>query len=548
MCPVTGIAYRATPALRSNISAVTFLVAAIALLHLLRLYFDSLGRRTHLARTMEIITQLRLAVHRQALRLGPSDLEGKNSARVIELFTRLVDKLRDAIWQWLTVLGRDPVRVVLLALLVFLSEPFLALLILVPMAGAWALAHYVRYQGETKRDTSLDEVAKDQRLLAEALTKTQLVKSYGMEAFEQQQFERALERYQAQTTSALQSGRGWRAVVHVVWTVTVALAVFLAGYRELTSRESIPFDAALLMAAALICMWYPLARLWDLFDSRADYRNIAAGIQSWLDTRPEVEQVVGAKFLQPLSRVCEFQNVSYAVNGRKLLDGVNLKLPAGKTIAFVGSDPLEARALAALMLRFIEPQSGRILFDGEEIAWVTLESLRAETVYVSGQEPYLTGTIRDNLSGGNNYATTDLTDACRTAHAHAFIEKFGQGYETVIGEHGEQLDPGQAFRLSLARAILRKPAVLIIEEPTAPIDDDVKLMLDDAYKKITPNRTVIFLANRLSTIRRCEEIVFLHKGRVVGVGEHTRLVQASPLYRHWEYTRFNEFRHEFESA
>jgi ABC-type transport system involved in cytochrome bd biosynthesis fused ATPase/permease subunit len=113
----------------------------------------------------------------------------------------------------------------------------------------------------------------------------------------------------------------------------------------------------------------------------------------------------------------------------------------------------------------------------------------------------------------------------------------------VLGEHGEQLDAGQAFRLSLARAILRNPALLIIEEPRAPLDDDTKSLLDDCYSRICRDRTVIFLPARLSTLRRADQIVLMNNGRAEEVGVYQDLVKKSQLYRHWEYIRFNEFRH-----
>jgi ABC-type multidrug transport system fused ATPase/permease subunit len=273
-------------------------------------------------------------------------------------------------------------------------------------------------------------------------------------------------------------------------------------------------------------------------------------VYRYLDRIPEVGQAVGARFLQPLSRLLQFEGVHYALpHGRKLLDGVDLRIPAGTSTAVISLEPLEPRALCYLLPRFIEPQSGRVLFDGEDIAWVTLESLRAETAYVGGTDPFFTGTVLENISCGSaNFSLQDVTAAAKQAHAHNFILKLQQGYETVLGEHGEQLDPGQSYRLGLTRAILRNPAVLIVEEPTTALDDDTKAMLDDTYSRILPNRTVIFLPMRLSTLRRLDQIVVLHKGRVEAVGKHADLVRTSPLYRHWEYLRFNEFRPEAEAA
>jgi ABC-type multidrug transport system fused ATPase/permease subunit len=309
------------------------------------------------------------------------------------------------------------------------------------------------------------------------------------------------------------------------------------------------FASGLLMIAALGAAWFPLQSLVARQREHEVAEIAARRIQDYLNLIPEVGQAVGAKFLQPLSKMIVFENVSYATpSKRQLLDGLKLKIPAGRQVAIVSSDPIEGLAVAYLLPRFVEPQSGRILIDGEDIAWVTLESLRAETIFVGGKDPFLTGTVRDNISGGNpTFSLQDVTEAAKVAHAHNFIQKLSQGYETVIGEHGEQLDAGQGFRLGLARAILRKPALLVIEEPADALDEDTKSMLDDAYKRIAPNRTVIFLPQRLSTLKKVDEIVLIHKGRLAAIGPHSRLVQSSPLYRHWEYIHFNEFRHEFET-
>jgi ABC-type multidrug transport system fused ATPase/permease subunit len=253
---------------------------------------------------------------------------------------------------------------------------------------------------------------------------------------------------------------------------------------------------------------------------------------------------VGAKFLQPLSRSLHFDAVTYRTPSQKLLlDRLTLKLDAGKSYAVVSLDPMEAKAFALLLPRFLEPQSGRVLFDGEDIAWATLESLRAEAVFVGGDDPPLRGTVLDNLRAGNpQFALPQVTEAAKQTHAHNFLVRLPQGYETVL-TGDDELDPSQRFRLSLTRAILRNPALLIIEEPKVPLDEDTKQLLDDAYQRLLPGRTVIFLPSRLTTLKRVDEVILLHHGQVAAQGPQSELVNESPLYRHWEYLHFNEFRH-----
>jgi len=191
---------------------------------------------------------------------------------------------------------------------------------------------------------------------------------------------------------------------------------------------------------------------------------------------------------------------------------------------------------------------GQVLIDGRDIRQATLESLRAEAIFVGGQDPVFNATVVENITCGQ----TDITrqqavDAAKLVHADQFLRTLPKGYDTVLGEHGASLDPGQMFRLNLARAIVRQPALLVIEEPPLPLDAETKALLDDAYQRISGSRTLIFLPHRLSTVKRCSRVVLIHDGHVVADGTHDVLVKASDLYRHWEYTRFNPFRDDAES-
>jgi ABC-type multidrug transport system fused ATPase/permease subunit len=369
-----------------------------------------------------------------------------------------------------------------------------------------------------------------------------------MESFEHDRFRTHLERFHQNVVSAFER-RSWSLWAgRLLVLICAAVVLFLVGIKVLEPADdpqALSFPGAVLLLATFACMYLPLEALVRLPGELDEAAGASDRIHRYLDRIPEVGQAVGARFLQPLSRALQFEAVGYRLPGsRPLLAGLDLRLEAGKSYALVSFDPLEARAAAYMLPRFIEPQSGRVLFDGEDIAWVTLESLRAETVYVGGADPFFTGTVRENISCGlDGYSLTDVTEAAKQVHANKFILNLSQGYETVVGEHGEQLDPGQSFRLGLARAILRKPALLIIEEPTEPLDEDTKSLLDDAYSRVVRERTVLFLPARLSTVRRADQIVFVHRGKVEAVGVHADLVRTCALYRHWEYLRFNEFRH-----
>jgi ATP-binding cassette subfamily B protein len=204
---------------------------------------------------------------------------------------------------------------------------------------------------------------------------------------------------------------------------------------------------------------------------------------------------------------------------------------------------MEAFAFAALLPRFVDPSRGSVTIDGHDVSLATLESLRSEVVWAGGANCWFTGSVVENIAGGDQrFSLSQVTEAAKRTHAHSFIQRFSQGYETVVGEHGEQLSDSQGFRLSLARAILRDPAVLIIEEPPEVDSEDEKALLEDACRNVSKGRTVISLPARMRTLKAADRIVLLNRGQIEVVGTHEALLKTSSLYRHWEYLHFNEFR------
>ena len=550
--PVLSRAYQRIPWFRENIKGLTLLVLIGVVIASIRGLCLWRAKTVSTGVSLDVATRLRRTLHRQTLRLGPGDLTDPEGTQVISLFTQEVDQVQDGIQNWIYRLGCEPSQLAFLLLLALAVQWRVALQCLILLGGCWYLVQRQRQRFSAAEKLEEARAASRLRLLAEGLQKTRIVRGYGMEDFEHEHFQQHLDKFRTNVLHVLNMQHYLRLAAGFLVLACVAAVTYLVGSKVLQPPEvsHIWFSTALLMLAIVAGMPRPLERLWELPGQRLRASHAADRIYRYLNQIPAVSQAVGAKFLEPVSRTIGFEAVSYTLpNKRKLLDGIDLTLSAGEVIAFVAFEPLEARAMACLLPRFIEPQSGRVLFDGEDIAWGTLESLRAETVYVGGSDPFFTGTVVENIiCSHSGYTISDVTEASKTAHAHNFILKLPQGYETAIGEHGERLDAGQGFRLGLARAILRNPSLLIIEEPTEALDDDTKQLLDDSYGRIVRDRTVIFLPNRLSTLRRSENVVFLHRGKVEAHGTYHELVKNSSLFRHWEYMHFNQFRRELETV
>lgn len=543
--------YQRVPLLQENHSALFTLILAALLLASIRVLIRWHCRQRSLKASHHVSTTLRNMIHRQALRLGPGDLSGKETDQAFHLFIKDVGTVQNGVFEWIYGISRHSITLCILLLVAISIDWRLTLQCIIPLAAAWYFLLQYRKEYATQQARTLVSIDTELSFVAENLRSTRLVRGFGMETAEHEQFQKHLEKY-TENLNQLKRVEGWgHRIARGLAVLCSCLVVFLVGYKVLVNPESLPLSAAVLMVGIFAFFYLPVNGLEKLFRVREDASVSASSIYRYLNLIPEVGQAVGAKFLEPLSNSLQFENVSYSLgsNTPLILNGFDLKIPAGTSTALVSLEKLAPRAVSFLIPRFIEPKSGRVLMDGEDTAWVTLESLRAEAIFVSGNDPYLTGTVKDNIRcGDERYSLQEVIAASKEAHAHQFIQNLPQGYETVLGQHGEDLTTGESFRLGLARALLRKPALMIIEEPEGPLDEDTKTLLEDAYSRIFQNRTILVIPSRIMTLRRVDQVVLIHEGKVESVDSQSNLLKKSALYRHWEYTRFNQFRHSQEAS
>lgn len=499
--------------------------------------------------TLEAVTRLRRAVYHHTHRLGALAVRALGPSEAVSVSTRHLEVVHDGLFAWLTIWFREPAKFVLLfafamAIHFWLALAFMAFAFLVWAVGGQAAAH-LRRQGRIAEHRAADQSA----LLQESLMMMRLVKVYLMELFNQARVERQLASY---ASSQLQRYRGealYRPLFVFLGVAAASVLLFMVGTILLSGRLGV--SSAVVLTAALVCLYWPLARWLDARRILRRARESAKALFDFLDRPGSVGQAVEAEFLPPLSRTLEFDNVSLAEpgTGRKLLRGVDFVIAAGQKVAIVGPDDMEKHALLYLIPRFLDPRDGEVRIDGKSIRWVTLDSLRAQTAMVVQHNLVFSDTVANNIACGDPaFNLQRVIEAAKIAHAHHFIQKLPEGYETQIGDMGVPLEPGEKFRIALARAILREPALLIIEEPLTPLDDDTKAMVDDTYARILPGRTIIFLPHRLSTIKHCDQVFLLYRGKIEAIGDHRELLANNELYRHLQYLEFNEFAGELMSV
>ncbi len=527
---------------RSNSSYLIGLLALALVLAMVQALLDFAMHVAAAKTTLEASTRLRRAVYHQTYRLGTLAFRALGPAEAVGLFARNVEAIHDGLYGWLTTAFREPTRFVLLLALALAIDPWLSLAFLLFALLVWLLggqlAAHFRRKGKALFRRSADQMA----LLQECITMMRLVKCYLMELFNQSRVERQLADYARSVRHRYRGQAIYRPMLTFLGLLAGCVLLFAAGWGILAEATSVA--GVITLSAALLSLYGPVKQWIELRGALRRARLAAVKLFEFLDRRGDVGQVVGAKFLQPLSKLLEFDHVSLKEpgTGRSLLQGVTLQIGAGQRVALVGQDEMEKHALVYLIPRFLDPNEGEIRIDGNNLRWVTLDGLRAQVALVLQHNLVFNDTVRDNIGCGDpSFSLPQIMEAAKMAHAHHFISHLPDGYETRIGELGHTLSTGEQFRIALARAILRDPAIVIIEEPATPLDDDNKAMLDDTFSRFLPGRTTLFLPHRIATLRSCDRVFLLHKGKVEATGGHRELLSQNDLYRHLQYMEFNVY-------
>lgn len=522
----------------------TYLVGLLVLALLLAVSGATLSLLMHdmAARAViEATTRLRRAVYHHTFRLGTLAFRALGPTEAVTVFARHVESVHEALFAHLTAAFREPIKFALLLLFALIVQPWLAVAFLLFAVLVWImggqLAAYFAAQGRLATNQAGERLT----IMRESLMLMRLVKCYLMEQFNQSRVERQLSRY-GQVQLLRHRGDAINQPLLVFLGLLCALILlFVAGVIVLYGQLGV--SSVAVMTVALVSLYWPVQRWLEARRIIRRGRDAATQVFKFLDRRGEVGQVVGAEFLAPLAKQIEFDKVSLREpgTGRMLLEEVSLAIPAGKRIGLVGPEDLEKHALVYLIPRLLDPSAGEIRIDDHNLRWVTLDSLRAQIATVLQHNLVFHDTVANNIGCGDSaYTLPQIIEAAKIAHAHHFIQKLPQGYETPIGELGHSLSASEQFRIGLARAVLRDPALLIIEEPEAALDDDTKALIDDTMTRVLPGRTAIFLPHRISTIRSCDRLFLIHKGRIEASGIHKELLAQNALYRHLHYIEFNE--------
>ncbi|GAB4415328.1 MAG: ABC transporter ATP-binding protein [Anaerolineae bacterium] len=356
------------------------------------------------------------------------------------------------------------------------------------------------------------------------------IKSFTAESHEIERISRLSAEYRERNRAAIALSSAFSPLIRMVIVMGFIAILVFGGRLALDGSLNVGvYSVMIFMTQRLL---WPLTRLGETFDLYQRAMASTTRVLDLLAIEPRIADGGEPLPVQSVRGEIAFEDVSFTYgNGQEVLHDLSLHIPAGDTVAIVGATGAGKSTVIKLLLRFYDVQQGRITLDGRDIRSINLADLRAAIGLVSQDVFLFHGTVRENIA----YGTFDATDeqiiaAARVAEAHDFIMQLPQGYDTIVGERGQKLSGGQRQRISIARAILKDPPVLILDEATSSVDNETEAAIQRSLERITVGRTTIVIAHRLSTIRNADHIFVLEDGRLREQGRHEDLVAAGGIY------------------
>lgn len=539
------LAYLVKPVLndvfiRTDKDMLRFIPIALVLLYLIKGIF----RYTH-AFIMKYVAQRvimdirnRMFEHYQSLSLDyfAANQTGAMMSRItsdIISMQSALDVMVQFVRQPFTLIGLMAVAIYqdwALALLALLVMP---LMVLPFVKSAKKLRGYSRKGQEKMGDMS--------SILQEAISGIGVTRAFNMGDYETVKFKEENERFFRISVKSIKLDEVASPLTEFIGAIGIGVVIWYGGYKVISGGSTPGAFFSFLAACAL--MYNPIKLLNAANNTIQNSMAAAERVFHLLDTEPTVKEKAGALALHEVKKGIEFKRVSFRYQDEMVLKGINLTVGLGEVVAIVGESGGGKSTLVSLIPRFYDVTEGAITVDGIDIRDMTFKSLRGLVGVVSQETFLFNDTIRNNIAylpDRNSISIDEIMSAARAANAHDFISALPEGYNTVIGERGIRLSGGQKQRLSIARALLKNPPVLILDEATSALDAESEYLVQEALNRLMKGRTTFVIAHRLSTIQHADRIIVLHKGRIAQEGNHEELLKTGGEYARLYNRQFAE--------
>lgn len=456
----------------------------------------------------------------------------QQKGNILSVMSTDVSEIENSIVSSVQVLFRDPLQLIVYIILLFSMSLQLTLLTVVFFPLSALLIAGIAKKLRKSANTSQSLLGRILNVTDETISGARIIKAFTAQGFVQSKFNVHNEAYR-KVQKSMVNRREMAGPLSEFLGVLVIIAVMVYGGRLVLNQQSnlsaSAFVTYIILYTQLIA---PIKNISTAFTSIQ--RGLAAGdrVLAIIDTENQIVDKPDAQKLDTFDNLIEFRDTSFAYNTEEVLKNISFSIPKGKMVAIVGQSGAGKSTTADLLCRFYDPQGGGVFIDGYDIRDYTLESLRRQMGIVTQEAILFNDTVFNNIAFGiENADEEDVIFAAKVANAHEFISQMEQGYQTNIGDRGSRLSGGQRQRISIARAVLKNPPILILDEATSSLDTESEKLVQDAIQKLMLNRTSLVIAHRLSTIQHADEIIVLSAGKIVQRGTHQELIAVKGIYK-----------------
>jgi subfamily B ATP-binding cassette protein MsbA len=489
--------------------------------------------------SQKIMRDVRSHLYEKMQHLSLDYFSKKRAGELISRITNDVQTIENAISYAVTDMFRQPFMIIIFISMVFMIYFKAALIIFIMFP---LIAFPMAVIGKRLRKIakgSQEKMADINSHLLETISGVRVVKAFGTENYEIDRFKKQNHAFYKLKMKGIKRMLILSPITEIVGTVC-GLSIFMVLGKQVMDGN-LSFGVFGLFLGGILQIISPVKKLANVH--AINQQALAANVRIYevLDAKQTVVQKSDAIELPTIRRGIKFENAcfSYDEESGVVLKNINLDINVGELVAIVGPTGTGKSTLANLIPRFYDPTGGKVTIDGVDLKDVTFRSLRQQVGIVSQETILFNDTVKANIAYGFEAATQNkIEEAATLAFAHQFVMKLPQGYETVIGDRGFRLSGGEKQRLTIARAILRNPPILILDEATSQLDSESEKFVQEALDRLMLGRTVIAIAHRLSTIIKADKIVVIEGGQIVGLGRHEELQGTCPLYKRLYETQF----------
>ena len=481
---------------------------------------------------VDVVKNLRMHIFKNVSQLHIGYFNDQRKGDLISRFTNDVGEVENAVLSSLKFVLKEPiVLIIYFGLLFFISAKLMLFTIVVLSVTGGLLAELIK-RLKKRAIQSQEALGRIVNILDETFGGMRIVNAFNARNFILNKIDKETSYHKKVNLSIARKNEAASPISETIGVMIASVIIYFGGSLVLSDDPSLTVGEFIAFLGLFTQIIQPVKNFSNGITSVQKGTASAQRIFDLIDTEPLVKNKPNPIILQEFKSEIEFKNVSFAYERELVLKNVNLKVEKGKTIALIGPSGGGKSTLADLVPRFWDPSKGEVLIDGISLRDYEIESLRKQVGVVTQESILFNDTIFNNICFGmENVKEEDVIEASKVAHAHEFVVQMENGYQTLIGERGSKLSGGQRQRLSIARAVLKNPPILILDEATSALDSESERLVQDALYTLMQHRTSIIIAHRLSTIQHADEIVVIQQGQIVERGQHDNLIEGNGLYK-----------------